>query len=109
MKLHRVLSFSAAIALAQLALADEPAPPSAQTLGMMEGIVNRCAQVDPKAATRYKEQLKFLTQGASEKTVDEIRKSDEYKQAYDSATDMIGKVPEQEAIRACTAALVANK
>jgi hypothetical protein len=109
MNYHRILSLCVAPALAQFALAGEPAAPNAQALGMAEGILNRCAQIDPVAANRYRQKLELLTQGASEETVAKVRKSDEYKQAYDSIVDSLGQVDEHDAQRACTASLAENR
>jgi hypothetical protein len=107
MKPHRTVTFCAAAALAPLALAGEPAP-SAPSLAITEATLDFCAKADPKSADRYWEQGKALLQGVPQKTAAQIRKSDEYRQAYDSTTEMIGKVPE-DALRACTESLAANR
>src|SRR6267154_3518834 len=98
MKLQRVLGLSAAIVLAQLAQAD-PSALSAPALGIAEATLNFCAQIDPKSAARYQEQVKLLVQGTSEDAVSDARTSDDYRQAYDSTADMIGKVSERDALQ----------
>jgi hypothetical protein len=107
-KSHRILTLCAAAALAQLSLAEEPAL-SAPALGTTEATLDFCAQADPKSADRYWQQGKLLLQGVPEKTAAEIRNSGEYRQAYDSAAEMIGKVSRQDAIRACAESLAANR
>jgi hypothetical protein len=107
-KSPRVLLFWVAAALAPAALADQPAI-SAPALATAEATLDFCAQADPKSADRYWQQAKVLLQQLSEKTAAEVRKSDEYRQAYDSAAEMIGRVPQQDAIRACTESLAANR
>ena len=107
-KTGRIVCGCAALALAQSVLADEPTL-SAQALGTVEGIVNFCAQVDPKAATRYQEQVKLLVQGAPEETVAEVRMSDAYRQAYDSVADAVSKGAERDAMKACRESLAQNK
>ncbi len=108
MKSYRILTFCAAAALARVALAEEAAvsPPG---LATAEATLDFCAQADPKSADRYWQQAKALLQGVSEKTAAEIRKSDDYRQAYDSVAEMIGRLPQQEAMRACTESLAANR
>ena len=108
MKRNRFLSLCAAAMLSQFALAGEPSV-SAPALGTIEATLDFCARVNPKAAEQYWQQAKALLQGVSDKTAAEIRKSDEYRQAYDSTAEMIAKVPEQDALRTCVESLAANK
>jgi len=105
MKLHLVLSSCLLAVMAQSARAEEPAPPSGQTLGMMEAILSKCAQIDPKAAARYEQRIPLLTQGVSEKVVAEVRNSDEYRQSYDSTTESLREVSEHDALEDCTRSL----
>ena len=108
MEPNQMLSLCAAALLSQLALADEPTI-SAPALGITEATLDFCAQADPKSADKYWQQAKALLQGVPQKTAAEIRNSNEYRQAYDSTAEMIGKGSHQDALRACQDSLVANQ
>jgi hypothetical protein len=84
-----------------LALSEEPAP-QATSLATLEAILDHCASINPSAADQYREQRKTLAQGASEETLDKIRKSDEYQKARDSTLEALAKVDEESARKACT-------
>jgi hypothetical protein len=107
-KPHRALGLCAAAAFAQVAMADQPAI-SAPALAITEATLDFCAQVDPKSADQYWQQAKVLLQAVPQNTAAEIRKSDAYRAAYDSAAATISEVPRQDALRACTDSLVANQ
>jgi hypothetical protein len=102
MKIHRILCLSAVIALPQLALAKVP-PNSA--LGQVEGTLDFCAQVDPQSAAKYEERKKLLVQGEPEEEVAESRQTTDYKEAYDAIGEALGKVPKDQAVKACTSFL----
>ena len=88
------------LALPPLAFADGP-PPSAQALGVAESVINYCGPIDPAAADRLRQMIKQLVQGASEQQLAEVRKSDEYRKAYDSVVDFVGKIDQRNATRFC--------
>jgi chaperonin cofactor prefoldin len=90
----------ATIAAPGIALADEPAP-QAQSLAAMETILEHCAKLNPAAADKYREQGKQLAQGASEETLANIRKSDEYQQSRDSTLESLAKSDDETARKAC--------
>jgi len=96
------------LALPPLALADGP-PPSAQALAIAESVINYCGPIDPAGADRLRQMIKQLVQGASEQQLAEVRNSDEYRKAYDSVADFVGKVDEHNAKRACSESLAENK
>ena len=104
-----LLAISAALVLAQPARAAEPPPPDGQALGTGEALLRYCAKVDSSSAARYEQRLKLLTHGADESAVDEVRKSDEYKQAYESTTSLLGDINEESARRTCSESLNQNK
>jgi len=106
--LFRILSLSAAFLLPQFARADGPAP-SGQVLGITEALLGYCSKVDPAAANKYQERISLLVRGADEEKVAEVRKSDEYKQAYDSMTEFVGKVADENAKRTCSEYLTLNR
>jgi hypothetical protein len=108
MKLHLILTSCVLALVAQFALADKPARPSGQSLGMVEAILSRCAQLDPKAAPQYEQRVQSMIQGVSEEIVAEVRKSDEYRQSYDSTTESLREGSEKDTLEACTRSVAAN-
>jgi len=96
------------LALPPLALADGP-PPSAQALGVAESVINYCGPIDPAATARLRQMIKQLVQGASEEQLAEVRKSDEYRKAYDSVVDFAGKIDPRNAKRFCSETPIERK
>jgi len=103
MKIHRILCLSAAIVIPQLALAKLPMPNDA--FGKIEGTLDFCAQVDSKGAARYQEQKKVLVRDVPEEEVAAARETTEYKDAYTSISDELGKLPKEKAAKTCAASL----
>jgi hypothetical protein len=89
------------LALAPFALADGPTL-NGQALGVLESAVNYCGPIDPVAADRLKQKIKQLVQGASRHQLAEVRNSDEYRKAYDSVVDFVGKIDPRNAKRFCS-------
>jgi hypothetical protein len=106
MKMFRIVCLSAMVALPPLALAKLPAPNG--VLGTVEGALDFCAQADPGSVSKYQEKKKAFVQGASGDELAEARASQEYKEGYNSATDEMGKQPEDEAKKSCAAAREGN-
>jgi hypothetical protein len=104
----RIPAVVAAFVLAQAAGAAEPAP-SGQVLGTIEAVISHCSKVDAASAAKYQQQLKLIVQGADEEALAEVRNSDEYKQAYQAATDQLGDATGDEARRNCAKSLAENK
>lgn len=88
--------------------ADEPAP-NAHAIGIAESMLKYCARVDADAATKLRDKVKTLEQGASRDQLATLRSSDEYRKAFDSVTYFTGKVDEHNAKRLCNESLAANK
>lgn len=103
MRIFRIVCVSAILMLASLAIAKLAVPNG--VLGQTEGALDFCAQADPQSAEKYQEKKKTLVQGASEEELAEARGSDEYKEAYQSATDEMSKQSKAEVKKACAAAL----
>ena len=99
MKISAILCVSA-LALAPLALAKISITP--QALGQVEGTLNFCSEANPKAKAKYDEWAKLFVNEATEDELKEIRDSSEYKDAYDSITAELAKVPKDKALEACT-------
>jgi hypothetical protein len=104
-----ILSLGLVIGFGQLALADEHAAPSPQMLGMVEAIIDKCAEIDPTNADRYHGQTQIATQGASIEAVAKARKSDEYKEAYVSTADSLTAISAPDAVKTCRGSLVERK
>jgi hypothetical protein len=90
----------AGLALPALGWAEAP-PPNAHVLGVAESALNYCGPLDPAAAARMRTIIEQLLQGVSQQQLSEVRESDEYRKAYDSVTDFVGKVDEHNAKRIC--------
>jgi hypothetical protein len=90
-----------ALLLPVAATANEPSV-DAHALGIAESMLKYCARVDAADAGRWRQQAKQITQGAPERQIARLRASGEYRAAYASVTDFVGKVATQNAKRACT-------
>jgi hypothetical protein len=75
--------------------------PNTRVLGVSESLLNYCGSRDPAAAERLRQKIKQLEQGASAQQLAEVRKSDEYRKAYDSMVDFAAKVDEHNLKRFC--------
>jgi hypothetical protein len=89
------------LAVPLLAHADGPAL-NAPMLGLTESILQYCGPVDPAVAAKLREKIKQLVQGASEQQLAQVRNSDEYRKAYASVVEFVGKVDEHDAKRICS-------
>ena len=103
----RVLGTSGMLLLVLPAGATEPVP-SGQALGTAEALLSFCSKVDSAAAGQYQERLKMVVQDAGEQALAEIRKSNQYQQAYDAMTARVGQADQDNARRACRAFLAPN-
>ncbi len=97
-----------ALLLPALSWADGTAP-DAQVLGIADSVVNYCGRIDATAAERLRRMVKQLEQGASEQQLGEVRKSDEYRKAYDSVSGFTGKIDPHDARKFCSQALADRK
>jgi hypothetical protein len=86
------------------AMSAEPAI-NAQILGLTESVLRYCAKMDPGAAEKLQEKVNRLVNGASDEAVAKIRRSEQYRTAYSSATEFVSQVDEKNAPRVCADAL----
>ena len=107
MRIHRLVCLGVVLLLAQVALAKLPF--SNDALGKVEGTLDTCAQADAQAATKYQERKKALVRGVPEKEMAEAREKQAYKDAYDSVSADISKLPKDHVVEACTAFLKGAK
>jgi len=77
--------------------------------GSPESVINYCGPIDPAATDRLRQMIKQVVQGASEQQLAEVRKSDEYRKAYDSVVDFVGKIDQHNAKRFCSEAPIERK
>jgi hypothetical protein len=103
MKIHRILCLATAIVIPQVALAKLPFTNDA--FGKVEGTLDFCAQVDPQAAPKYREQKKQIVRDVPEQEVAEARSTQEYKDGYEWVSTELSKVPKNKAVEACAASL----
>jgi len=103
MKINYILCLGAALVLPQLLLAKLPMPND--SFGKMESTLDFCAQADPQSASKYQERKKMIAGDASEKDVDEARKTQEYKDGYQGVSDQLAQAPKEKVVKACTAFL----
>ena len=80
-------------------------PVSRAVLGQLEAVFEHCGRVSPASAERYKEFAKALTGNAKDKDLAEARKSAEYRDAHDAASEQIGNLPKEESDKACAEGL----
>jgi hypothetical protein len=97
-----------AFAAALPAHAAEPAV-DAQQLGIMESVLHFCGPVDPDSASKLKEKVAKMVQGASEAALAKVRESDEYKHSYDIVNGFVGQVDEHNAKLVCSEQLAKDK
>jgi hypothetical protein len=73
-----------------------------QALGQKQGRLKFCSDVNPKAESKYKEFGKTLVKEVTEEELKKARASSEYREAYDSMTEQLRKVPKDKAVESCT-------
>ena len=98
-KIFVVVGLSTALAMPLLAAAGKPPAPAA--LGQVEGILDTCSNANPKSAADYRKQREKVTSGVAEKDLVKIRKSQEYKEAYDSIQERVDQTSSDEVNQAC--------
>jgi hypothetical protein len=106
MKIYSILFWSIAIVLPQIAMARLPPNPA---FGQLEGTIDYCAQANAPSAAKYQDLKKRLVDDVQENEVAEARKTKEYKESYDAMSEALGKVPNEQVIKACRSLLEAKK
>jgi hypothetical protein len=86
-------------AVSQAARADPPV--GGAVLGQAEAVLDRCQESIPAGAERYKALAKGLTGDATDKELNEVRNSTEYRDAYDAASAQLDSLPKEESDKAC--------
>ena len=104
MKLNRLVVLCAALGLPQFALAEaqvDKVQVDSQTLAMLQGTADFCAEVQPESAAKFEEQTRLMLANVPDEDLDKVRESEEYKAAYDSIREQLGKVPKKDAVEGC--------
>jgi hypothetical protein len=74
----------------------------AKELGQIEGTLDFCSQLNPKAAAKYKERGRALVGNTSEKDLAKARSFGEYRESYNWIDGELRKVSKDDAAKACT-------
>ena len=74
---------------------------SPQTLGTAEATIEFCSSADAPRAEQYRAHAGLFLNGATEDQVSEVRKSPDYKSAYDATTVSFQQMNKDEALRTC--------
>ena len=72
-------------------------------LGLVEGVIHFCGELNPKSVSTYKRFQQVLTVGQSANTISQARKSDGYEDAYGKVTKELRELPAKEALSECDA------
>ncbi len=104
-KLLRIVCFSAALTLPQLAVAADSKAPDAAALGQFESIFDSCSAARPESAENYKKQRDKLTNGVAEKDLAKVRDSQQYKDAYEAVKQRTEQASSDQINAACKVVL----
>ncbi len=99
MKTMQVSVLVLAMASSTLSLADTSF--DTRQFGRMKGILNACTSVNPREASRYLLQIKALIGDATKETVDQVTRTEEYQQAYQTVTEELGSMVQDDMAKAC--------
>jgi hypothetical protein len=80
----------------------QPSRFPAKELGQIEGTLDFCSQLNPKAATKYRERGRALMGNTSEKNLIKARSFGEYRESYNWIDSELRKVSKDDAAKACT-------
>jgi hypothetical protein len=103
MRNQRYLLLGVALLLPQLGGGQLPIPN--QAFAKIESVLDFCAKAKPKDSDKYEKLRKELVKDAAEKDLLEVRKTQEYKDAYQQEKDEFTKMPKDKAIEACSASI----
>lgn len=83
--------------------------PDARILGITESALAYCRRLEPSATLKLDLQRRKLIRDVSATALEEIRKSDEYRQAYTAESDFVAKVDEHNSKRICAQPLAKGR
>jgi hypothetical protein len=94
-----MMALGIALSFGSMARAGTPLTP--QTLGMVNGILSYCADIDRPDAALYQALLQSVTGGTSDRSADAAQGSAAYRQSFDEVRDVLSKMPRSSAIALC--------
>lgn len=80
----------------------QPSRFPAKELGQIEGTLDFCSQLNPRAAAKYRERGRALMGNTSEKNLIRARSFGEYRESYNWIDGELRKVSKDDAEKACT-------
>jgi hypothetical protein len=84
-----------------LTWADGPAV-DPRTLGLAEAILDYCTKAVPNVAAKQKERVERMSQGVSQGVLAQLRRTREYRQAFEAEADFAAKVDQRNARSFCS-------
>lgn len=103
MRSYRFFLLGAAILIPQLGGAQLQLPP--QAFAKLEGVLDYCTKALPQDAPKYEKLRMELIKDVPEAQITEVRKTQEYKDAYSDAKAEFVKMGKEKALKACSASL----
>ena len=76
-------------------------PVAPQTLGTADATIDFCSKADAPRAEEYRAYTGLFANGASDDQLTELRKTTEYKSAYEAATGALQQMAQEEALGTC--------
>lgn len=73
-----------------------------RALGLAEGMLGYCNKAAPKDAAKQKERVDQMSQGASPGLLAQLRRTREYRQAFEAEADFAAKVDKHNARSFCS-------
>ena len=73
-----------------------------RALGLAEGMLDYCAKAVPKDAEKQKERVEQMSQGVSPGVLAQLRRTREYRQAFEAEADFAAKVDKHNARSFCS-------
>ena len=107
MRIHVVLLTIGILAVAPLAMADQPL--NNHSFAVMESSVAFCARTDPAAASQYQGKVKHFAVGMSEEKLTAARNSPEYKAAFAATSAAFESLSKEQARSTCAGLLKGGK
>ena len=103
MQFRPLLALMAAAALIQVAYATQPHPPSSQELGAAQGVLDFCSRVDHDDGKSFDALSRRALLGLTPQQIEQLKKSEAYKQSYAALQSALGKLTDANAHAACKA------
>jgi hypothetical protein len=73
-----------------------------RTLGLAEAVLDYCTKAVPNSAAKQKERVEQMSQGVSPGVLAQLRRTREYRQAFEAEADFAAKVDQRNARSFCS-------